>query len=71
MMVCINSITEFEVVGTAWDVEGPKEDMEKIRSNTDLRHWEAIKGRSRKTEWSGEKKFRTNIGAVQPTLSGN
>ena len=64
---CINSITEFEVVGQRG--RGRPRKTWKDMINNDLRHWKLSRADpANRMEW--RKKLRTNIGAVQPTLSG-
>ena len=64
---CINSITEFEVVGQCG--HGRPKKTWKDTINNDLRHWKLSRADpANRMEW--RKKLRTNIGAVQPTLSG-
>ena len=64
---CINSITEFEVVGQRG--RGRLKKTWKDTINNDLRHWKLSRADpANRMEW--RKKLRTNIGAVQPTLSG-
>ena len=64
---CINSITEFEVVGQRG--RGRPKKTWKDTINNDLRHWKLSRADpANRMEW--RKKLRTNIGAVRPTLSG-
>ena len=64
---CINSITEFEVVGQHG--RGRPKKTWKDTINNDLRHWKLSRtDPANRMEW--RKKLRTNIGAVLPTLSG-
>ena len=64
---CINSITEFEIVGQRG--RGRLKKTWKDTINNDLRHWKLSRAdAANRMEW--RKKFRTNIGAVRPTLSG-
>ena len=64
---CINSITEFEVVGQRG--RGRQKKTWKDTINNDLRHWKLSRADpTNRMEW--RKKLRTNIGAVRPTLSG-
>ena len=64
---CINSITEFEVVGQRG--RGRPKKTWKDTINNDLRHWKlSMANPANRMEW--RKKLGTNIGAVQPTLSG-
>ena len=64
---CINSITEFEVVGQCG--RGRPKKTWKDTINNDLRHWKLSReDPANRMEW--RKKLRTNIGAVRPTLSG-
>ena len=61
---CINSITEFEVDGQRGRGR-PKKDT----INNDLRHWKLSRADpAYRIEWRN--KLRTNIGDVQPILSG-
>ena len=63
---CINSITEFEVVGQRGRGRQKKTWKDMINN---LRHWKLSRADpANRMEW--RKKLRTNIGAVQPTLSG-
>ena len=65
---CINSITEFEVVGQRG--RGRPKKTWKDTINNDLRHWKLSRAYpANRMEW--RKKLRTNIGAVRPTLSGS
>ena len=64
---CINSITEFEVVGQRG--RGRPKKTWKDTINNYLRHWKLSRADpANRMEW--RKKLRTNIGAMQPTLSG-
>ena len=64
---CINSITEFEVVGQRG--RGRPKKTWKDTINNDLRHCKLSRADpANRMEW--RKKLGTNIGAVQPTLSG-
>ena len=64
---CINSITEFEVVGQRG--RGRPRKTWKDTINNDLRRWKLLRADpANRMEW--RKKLRTNIGAVRPTLSG-
>ena len=64
---CINSITEFEVVGQRG--RGRPKKTWKDTINNDLRRWKLSRADpANRMEW--RKKLRTNIGAVRPTLSG-
>ena len=64
---CINSITEFEVVGQRG--RGRPKKTWKDTINNDLRHWKLSRADpANRMEW--RKKLRTNIGTVRPTLSG-
>ena len=64
---CINSITEFDVVGQRG--RGRPKKTWKDTINNDLRHWKLSRADpANRMEW--RKKLRTNIGAVRPTLSG-
>ena len=64
---CINSITEFEVVGQRG--RGRPRKTWKDTINNDLRHCKLSRADpANRMEW--RKKLRINIGAVQPTLSG-
>ena len=61
---CINSITEFEVVGQRG--RGRPKKTWKDTINNDLRHWKLSRANpANRMEW--RKKLGTNIGAVRPT----
>ena len=67
MMVVLTASQNLKLLDSV-DVEDRKKTW-KDTINNDLRHWKLSRADpAKRMEW--RKKLRTNIGAVQPTLSG-